>query len=84
MGSPRLRFKSLDLNPCSTTDQPIVDPIMNDQPKIAAAHPALVPFHEPGELVIRNVNWAGMRALSANSADSTDMLPAGRSQFTSR
>jgi len=36
---------------------------MNDQPKIAAAHPAPVPFHEPGELVIRNVNWAGMRAL---------------------
>jgi len=49
--------------PCGITDQPIVDPIMNDQPKIAAAHPAPVPFHEPGELVIRNVNWAGMRAL---------------------
>ena len=36
---------------------------MNDQPKIAAAHPTPVPFPEPGELVIRNVNWAGTRAL---------------------
>ncbi|WHO40711.1 ABC transporter permease [Sphingobium sp. AP49] len=36
---------------------------MNDQPKIAAAHPTPMPFHEPGVLVIRNVNWAGTRAL---------------------
>lgn len=36
---------------------------MNDQPKIAAAHPLPTPFHEPGALVIRNVNWAGTRAL---------------------
>ena len=59
MGSPRLRFKSLDLTPCSTTDQPIVDPTMNDQPKIAAESP----FAEPGVPQIRNVNWAGTWAL---------------------
>lgn len=36
---------------------------MNDQSKISSQPPAAAPFHEPGELVIRNVNWAGTRAL---------------------
>lgn len=36
---------------------------MNDQSQFAAPTPPLPPFHEPGELVIRNVNWAGTRAL---------------------
>nr|WP_087576160.1 ABC transporter permease [Sphingomonas sp. CDS-1] len=36
---------------------------MNDQSKIAASLSHQPPFHEPGELVIRNVNWAGTRAL---------------------
>ena len=49
--------------PCGTTPQPIVDPTMNDQSKIAASPSHQAPFHEPGELVIRNVNWAGTRAL---------------------
>ncbi len=35
---------------------------MNDQSKIAAPH-SPAPFHEPGVMVIRNVNWAGTRAL---------------------
>jgi len=38
---------------------------MNDQSKIAASVPAAAPFHEPGVMVIRNVNWAGTRALYA-------------------
>ncbi|BAV63546.1 ABC transporter permease [Sphingobium cloacae] len=38
---------------------------MNDQSKIAPAASASPPFHEPGEMVIRNVNWAGTRALYA-------------------
>ena len=36
---------------------------MNDQSQFAATAPRQAPFHEPGELVIRNVNWAGTRAL---------------------
>ena len=36
---------------------------MNDQPQFAATASQRPPFHEPGELVIRNVNWAGTRAL---------------------
>ncbi len=36
---------------------------MNDQSKIAVAASQLPPFHEPGVAVIRNVNWAGTRAL---------------------
>jgi ABC-2 type transport system permease protein len=36
---------------------------MNDQSKIAAARSAPAPFHEPGEMVIRSVNWAGFWAL---------------------
>lgn len=36
---------------------------MNDQSQFAPSSPARPPFHEPGELVIRNVNWAGTRAL---------------------
>src|SRR5690606_41653487 len=36
-----------------------------DQSKIAASVPAAAPFHEPGVMVIRNVNWAGTRALYA-------------------
>ena len=36
---------------------------MNDQSQFAASVPVRAPFHEPGELVIRNINWAGTRAL---------------------
>src|SRR3546814_20983647 len=36
---------------------------MNDQSKIAVSPSHRPPFHEPGEMVIRNVNWAGTRAL---------------------
>jgi len=37
---------------------------MNDQPKNSAATATPVPFREPGEPVIRAVNWAGLRALT--------------------
>ena len=45
--------------------QPIVDRGMDDQPQnVAAAGPLPSMIrHEPGELVIRNVNWPGMKAL---------------------
>ena len=36
---------------------------MNDQSQFAVSAPASPAFHEPGELVIRNINWAGTRAL---------------------
>jgi ABC-2 type transport system permease protein len=36
---------------------------MNDQPQFSTNASSRPPFHEPGEMVIRNVNWAGMRAL---------------------
>ncbi|EQB32132.1 ABC transporter permease [Sphingobium ummariense] len=36
---------------------------MNDQSKITSSTPVATPFHEPGEMVIRAINWAGMRAL---------------------
>lgn len=36
---------------------------MNNQPKIADAAAIPAPFHEPGEKVIRNVNWPGTYAL---------------------
>ena len=36
---------------------------MNDQPQFSTSPPSRSPFHEPGEMVIRNINWAGMRAL---------------------
>ncbi len=36
---------------------------MNEQPQISIPASSRPTFHEPGELVIRNVNWAGMRAL---------------------
>lgn len=36
---------------------------MNEQPQFSVSAPARPAFHEPGELVIRNVNWAGTRAL---------------------
>ncbi|MET0250325.1 MAG: ABC transporter permease [Sphingobium sp.] len=37
---------------------------MNDQPKNLKAQAAPFPFPEPGEPVIRAVNWAGLRALT--------------------
>lgn len=36
---------------------------MNEQPQFSVSASSPPPFHEPGELVIRNVNWAGTRAL---------------------
>lgn len=38
---------------------------MNDQSQIHGGVPARLPFPEPGVVVIRNVNWAGTRALFA-------------------
>lgn len=63
MGSARPGSISRAQRPCGIPDQPIVDPIMNDQSQFAASTQRPSPFHEPGELVIRNVNWAGTRAL---------------------
>ena len=36
---------------------------MNEQPQFSVPASSRPAFHEPGELVIRNVNWAGTRAL---------------------
>ena len=36
---------------------------MNEQPQFSRSASQQPAFHEPGELVIRNVNWAGTRAL---------------------
>lgn len=38
---------------------------MNDQSQFTSSASLAPAFHEPGELVIRNVNWAGTRALFA-------------------
>jgi len=43
--------------------QPIIDPCMNDQSKSAGAPSPAPALPEPGVPRIRNVNWAGMRAL---------------------
>src|SRR3546814_20740761 len=62
-GAPARGSISRAQRPCGTTPQPIVDPTMNDQSKIAVPPSHRTPFHEPGEIDIRNVNWAGPRAL---------------------
>jgi ABC-2 type transport system permease protein len=63
MGDAHAGSNSCAQRPCGTTDQPIVDLSMNDQSQFAASATEHPPFHEPGQLVIRNVNWAGTRAL---------------------